>query len=241
MKSKQSGMSLVEVMLASTLGLFLMFGFIQVYLTVQKTFHLQQAIVNIQENGRFAAHFLNESIRMAGYARCGAVDDFINTDLALHGYNTHLPDFLKDKLVKEGADSIVVGECILQNKKEKFEQFAFFIGPTDRKNKLGRTVYALYEKPIIGNKRELVSGIEDMQIKYGISNEPGGKNISDYLTADKVQDWKKIRAVEIALLLSSELPVLTQPEAYEFAGKKLPADRFLHREWHMYVALRELG
>ncbi len=240
MQSTQSGMSLVEVMLASALGLFLMFGFIQIYLSVQKTFNLQQTIISIQESGRFAVHFLETKIRMAGYAYCDSKNNFVNADLAMHGYNKALPDFLKNNTVKKNTDVIVVGECVTRDKKTKFEQLALFVSPTSRKNKLGKTIYALYEKNTTSNKRELVSGVEEMKISYGVVDETGDKDIFDYVAADKVQDWKKVRAVNIALLIGSEFPALTKPESYEFAGIKLPADRFLHREWHTTIANREL-
>ena len=49
----------------------------------------------------------------------------------------------------------------------------------------------------------------------------------------------EVRAVDISLLIGSEEPVLTQAETYQFAGEKMPADRYLHREWDTYIALRE--
>src|SRR5689334_12994230 len=107
MRANQNGMSLIEVMLAQALGLFLIFGLIQIYLTVQKTFHLQQAIVSLQENGRFAAHFLSESIRMAGFAHCSATDQWSDPGSALHGYGNNIPDFLRG-IVKQGTDSLEV-------------------------------------------------------------------------------------------------------------------------------------
>jgi hypothetical protein len=241
LRLNQAGTSLVEVMLASALGLFLIFGFIQIYLSVQKTFNLQQAIIGIQENGRFAVHFLNESIRMAGYAYCGSSTDFVNQALAIKGYSDDAPVFLTD--IKKGTDSIEVGECVVRDKKQQFEKFIFYIGKTDRKNSLGNSIYALYVKysTDTANKRELVSGVEDMQLSYGIVEKSAAKNIADYLlaTAMKAKDWQKVRAVKIALLLNSEQPVLLKPETYDFFGKKFPASRLLRREWHIYVALRE--
>jgi len=233
----QSGASLIELMLAVALSAFLMLGFIQVYLSVNKTFSLQQEVVNIQENARFSVHFLSENIREAGYANCDGSPDFTNPDLAIQGYQTTLPSYLQGKVLKD-TDSIVIGRCVLQNGKTQFIQTAFFIGATTRKNKLGKTIYALYEMPINSSRRELVSGVENMAFTYGIA-KPDTADIFEYLPADKVTDWRAVRGVEIALLLNSEAPVLKTAASYTFAGKIFPADRFLHREWSMYVALRE--
>lgn len=221
MRSNQLGMSLVELLLAQALGLFLIFGLITVYLTVQKTFRLQQSIVSTQENGRFAAHFLNESIRMAGFAHCAPADTWVDQDAAIRGYGGNVPDFLRD-IVKKDTDSLEVGECAIRDQTEQFERFAFFIGPTGRTDPSGKDINALYVKyRKEGNKRELVSGIDDMKIRYGVVNDANDRDIANYLTAEKVVDWNKVRAVEIALSLS--------------------ADRFLHRQWYVYVALRELN
>lgn len=233
----QYGASLVEAMLACALGLFLISGFIQIYLAVQKTFTLQQAIVTIQENARFAIHFLNQDIRMAGYSGCDATTALTNNDLAIHGYQNNPPDFYKGKVLKD-TDSIVIGRCETENGKEVFKQLAFFIGATSRKNVLGKSVYALYVNPEGGDKSELVSNVDNMQIHYGIGSVDQ-QDVTQYLLANQVTDWNNVRTVEISLLFSSPTPVLAQPEAYTFADSVFPKDRFLHREWHTYITLRE--
>ena len=233
----QSGSSLIEAMLACTLGLFLILTFIQIYLSVKKTFDLQQAIVALQENGRFSAHFLSQTIRLAGYSYCNASSDFVNKDQAIQGYQNDLPDSMKGKVVKN-TDSIVIGKCDVQDHTKTFTQLAFFIGATTRKTASGKTINALYEMPLNGSKRELVSDIDDMQIFYGVTSA-NGEDISDYLPASQVSDWHTVKSVNIALLLSSESPVLPKAENYEFMGETKSADRLLHREWDIYVALRE--
>lgn len=67
---KQRGLSLIELMIAITLGLVLMAGVIQMFLSSNKVFHTQQAMSRIQENGRLAMEFMAKDIRMAGYMGC---------------------------------------------------------------------------------------------------------------------------------------------------------------------------
>lgn len=233
----QSGASLVELMVAQALGLLLIFGCLQIYLATQKSVALQQAVVAIAENARFASHVLNQNIRMAGYAACDSAA-MTQPALAIHGYQTQPPAFIQNKVAK-GTDSVVISTCISQNDKETFNQLAFFIGATSRKGALGQTIYALYMNPLDDDKSELVSNVDNMRISYGVTDN-SGQNILQYLPADQVTDWSKIRAVAIALLFSSDSPVLPQPQSYEFAGKTMAADRFLHREWDIYIALREM-
>ncbi len=235
----QVGASLIEVMIACVLGSLLTLGLIQIYFATQKTFTLQQAIVFMQENARFANHFLTTTIRMAGYAACDAKSDLTNPDLAIHGYQNALPLALQGKILKD-TDSVVIGRCDLQKGSLVFQQLALFIGATTRKNVLGKTVYALYINPLGSDKSELVSNIDNMRITYGVT-DASSQDVVQYLSADQVSNWRNVRAVDIMLLLSSDAPVLAKPEAYVFAGKTFPADRFLHRQWQLYIALREMN
>ncbi len=69
---KQRGLSLVELMIAITLGLILMSGVIKVFLNSKATYSTQQALSRIQETGRLAIEFVSRDIRMAGYNGCGS-------------------------------------------------------------------------------------------------------------------------------------------------------------------------
>ncbi len=68
----QSGFGLVEIMVAIALGLLLIAGVTQIYLSSKKTYQTSEAVTRLQENGRFAIVKLGEDIRMAGYFGCGA-------------------------------------------------------------------------------------------------------------------------------------------------------------------------
>jgi type IV pilus assembly protein PilW len=67
---QQRGLSLVELMVSIVIGLVLVTGIIQVFLSSQQTYTAQQEIARLQENIRFSHEFLNRDIRMAGYAGC---------------------------------------------------------------------------------------------------------------------------------------------------------------------------
>ncbi|WP_460805703.1 PilW family protein [Microbulbifer agarilyticus] len=66
----QKGISLVELMISITIGLILMTGVVQLFLSSRATFSTQQALARVQESGRLAMEFLAEDIRMAGYMGC---------------------------------------------------------------------------------------------------------------------------------------------------------------------------
>lgn len=236
MSSDQRGFTLIELLLACSLGLYLMTGLIQVYLAVEKTLTLQDAVILLTENGRFATQFLRQNLLLAGYAACQN-GQTVDQDSAILGYQENLPDFLQGKVVP-GNDSVLIGRCRSESGKEQFSQHAFIISNTGRKNALGNPVSALYDAPVSGNKTELIPDVTAMKIYYGITDATG-EDIVAYLPAKQVKDWRMVRAVEVVFMLSSEQPVLTQPQSYTFDGQTMPPDRFLHREWDIYVALRE--
>jgi len=73
----QRGLSLVELLIAITLGLFLIWGVTQAFLSSKQTYRLQQGLARIQENGRLAQEFMGYDIRNAGDYGCGNGDNFI--------------------------------------------------------------------------------------------------------------------------------------------------------------------
>lgn len=66
----QRGFSLVELMVAITVGLILMTGVVQMFLSSKTVFSTQQGISRVQETGRLAMEFLAKDIREAGYMGC---------------------------------------------------------------------------------------------------------------------------------------------------------------------------
>jgi len=69
-RSRQTGLSLVELMIAIALGVILLLGLIQIFGGVRASFNAAEARARIQENGRFGLEFLRRDARMAGHLAC---------------------------------------------------------------------------------------------------------------------------------------------------------------------------
>jgi len=78
----QRGLSLIELMIAMVIGLVLMLGVTQVFLSTRQVYSNQEAVSRIQESGRLALEFMSRDTRMAGYAGC-----------AVSGYKDPLGNF----------------------------------------------------------------------------------------------------------------------------------------------------
>ena len=66
----QVGFSLIEIMVALVLGLFLMGGVIQIFFGSKASYNTTENLSRVQENGRLAIELLSRDLRMAGYKGC---------------------------------------------------------------------------------------------------------------------------------------------------------------------------
>lgn len=88
------GAGLVEVMISMVLGLLLLAGLFQIYLSTGQSQRLQDAVVRRQEAIRYATLMMTRDLRMAGYRGClrdvGLVRNTLN-NAANYPYNFALP------------------------------------------------------------------------------------------------------------------------------------------------------
>ena len=70
--ASSAGFSLVELMVAMLLGLFLVAGVIAVFEATSRSNHAQQSLARVLENGRYASQYLGDELRMAGAQYCSA-------------------------------------------------------------------------------------------------------------------------------------------------------------------------
>ncbi|MDO9270484.1 MAG: PilW family protein [Methylobacter sp.] len=71
-KSPQTGFTLIELMIAMLLGVFLTGGIIQVFIGSRQTYRMQENLSRLQENGRFAIDFITRDNRMIGFQGCAS-------------------------------------------------------------------------------------------------------------------------------------------------------------------------
>lgn len=69
-KSTQAGLTLIETMIALSIGVFLSAGVLQIFITSNQSYKMQENLSRLQENGRFAMALISNNIRMAGFIGC---------------------------------------------------------------------------------------------------------------------------------------------------------------------------
>lgn len=76
----QTGLSLIELMIALALGVVLTLGVVQVFLGSSQTYRLTDSLGKVQENIRFTLGSLQHDVRMAGHVGCLVGQPFNNLD-----------------------------------------------------------------------------------------------------------------------------------------------------------------
>jgi type IV pilus assembly protein PilW len=66
---RQRGLSLVELMISITIGLILIAGVAQIFMSGRQSFNTQSGMGSLQENGRFALRFLQKGLELSGFPR----------------------------------------------------------------------------------------------------------------------------------------------------------------------------
>ncbi len=121
-----------------------------------------------------------------------------------------------------------------------YTQTTFFIGNTGRINLQGAAIPALFRTTMAGTTEELVEGVENMQITYGLDAD-NNQTADSYVTAAGVSatNWHNVVSLRLDLLVNSVDGVSPTPVAYNYAGgNTTPTDRLLRHEFITVINLR---
>ena len=224
----QYGLTLIEIMVALVLSLFLIAGVIQLFLGSKQTYRFHDALSRIQENGRFAINAMAADIRMADFGS--------PTPPAVSGADATTGSNETDSINLAWVDG-----------GNQTRDYAIVASATVPACASAATSLSLNRNG--GGAQELIEGVQAMQILYGVCADANGDNVIDgppvnYVNATAVgAAWGLVCSVRIHLLLVSlENNVVTQPQAYFFpmssAASQTPTDRCLRQAFSTTVRIR---
>lgn len=98
---------------------------------------------------------------------------------------------------------------------------------------------SLYQRIGAGASLELMDGIEDLSLRFGVDTDGDGV-ADDYREASAVA-WENVRSARIELLVQgNEVNVIDEPQSYTFEGVVVdgPSDRRLRQVFSSTVAVR---
>lgn len=119
----------------------------------------------------------------------------------------------------------------------KAETIIYYVAPSTADN----TKRSLYQKIGDAATQELVEGIENMQVIYGVDSDENG-TANSYVAAGAVTDWTQVVSVKLAVLADSidnSLPV-DNTRTYDLLGTTIdpPDDRLQRQVFTTTVTLR---
>jgi type IV pilus assembly protein PilW len=244
----QTGISMVELMIALLIGAFLTGGLIQMFITTKSTNKLQDAVSRVQENGRFALEFITQDVRMADYfMECSTAD---KDPIAITGTDNDSTD----ANIVDGTDTITVRQTTGPCSSRQINTITYFIriGANNQPSLYKTTQITNVAGTITTNTDELIEGIENMQILYGVDTDPpiitdATQEVSGtpnyYVSADLVannNNWDNVVAVQISLLAGTmDDNVTSQAVPYTYNGvTTTPTDNRMRRVYNATITLR---
>jgi len=227
----QHGFTIVELMIAITVGLVLSAGVLQLFVRTTKINLAQDNLSRLQETGRFAMEYLSRDIRMAGYPRVSFSGD------AVQGTND---DGLNN------SDSITVGSG-LSTDTGTLDCLGQAAAPVTNKYYIANDSNGVPNLYCLGSgnatAQPLLEGVENMQVLYGVDTD-SDKSANKYLRADQLSssDWLNVVSVRISLLLrTTDNGLATQQTAYSYNGVSVTpsgSDYYLRRVFTTTITLR---
>jgi type IV pilus assembly protein PilW len=219
----QNGFSLVELMVASFIGVVLLAGVTNLLITTNKSVSLSDGLAQNQETGRFAMDYLSSFIRKAGYN-----SDFItftpplllnSGDLACPALGmacaANNPGTRGDRIsvpftIAEGesmrscAGTDLVATALTGSR--RFSSVFWVNDVVDSVNErdLQCGTYDIDGGNWIDSNVSILSNVEAFEFLVGLADAQDSKNASLYVTVDQVTDNNLIRSIRIAILTTSQ-------------------------------------
>lgn len=235
----QTGVGLIEIMIAMVLGLFLAAGFFQIMTSSKQTYKTQSALARLQADARFALQTINEHLRLAG-ARSSSITDKAEAFPRMPPVNLPVPlTFGAEQILTGANNNNVTNDGVLDGTDVIAIRYQGGMNNTTR-NCLGNTVAANASTVDIyyisdalklrcrsGNQDQpLVDGVENLQIQYGMAANfnPGNPQASCYLDASTTQEGSGLacNALNFEQVVSVKLGLLLHTTGDD--GKRLRTD-----------------
>lgn len=209
-RTQQLGFTLVELMIAMTLGLLILLAVSSIYIGSRQTFRMQEENARLQETGRYTLEVLGRSIRQAGFWNMpinpvATATAFVGTPIT--GVNAASPT----------PDTITV-------------QYDGLIGDRDCEGTVlaaNAVITDAYSLDVANSELEcegvdagnvsqpLVSDIEDVQILYGVDTN-NDQSVDQYVVAPAAGSatWNQVFSARVCVQARSTNNVTNSPQTY---------------------------
>ena len=254
MSNRHSGYTLIELMVAMMLGLFILAGIIQINLSSKKTYQISSYSSVLQDDLKNANHHLSLAARKTGFrsAPWMSNENAFEADLIFtekgqvvtgsDGATATDSDILSIRYQGSGdgagTPDGVVADCI----GDTLDSGDLAVVTFDIDQNILRCT-TNNETQGTTQTEEMVANIENMQVLYGIDTD-GNNYANHYINASTVATWGNVVSIRIALLLKTtkEIYNFTDTKAITLNDITLPApnDRFMRMQSVSTISLRNV-
>jgi type IV pilus assembly protein PilW len=247
---KQKGLTLIELMVAMALSLFLLLALAQLFLTSRTGDRNQQNLARMQESGRIGIEFISRELRKVGYI----ADPFENRQSAFPvatGFAESVAVAATTSTISmrlQSPNGVITQDCqgaVAPIDTHIYQSLAISTPATtgsipdlecgvrisDRTGSTGTLI-----------TQTLVPNIEAMSILVGVDTD-NDLQVDSYVAPSAVADWTRVVSINVQLRVASSDDFLSpDPVPYrDFANTLItPGDRRLRRVFGTVITLRNL-
>ena len=229
---RQRGFTLVEILVALLIGLFLLAGLFVILQNPRRTSTNQTGLSQLQDEQRMAMSILNDIGQSAGYFDTNTYQNAkvlwnANVAVAAAGGVTLAPGQAVSGAAHSAAapgDVLVVRYYTNGSASTTYDNMVSCTGVGGTAG--AATTYVnvfcvdnitsqLYCSPdgTTGSQVPLVAGLNNMQVYYGVSTLPNTNNVDTYMTSDQVTasaNWLNVTSMRVTLTFKNPLYAAAQ-------------------------------
>jgi type IV pilus assembly protein PilW len=210
----QRGLSLIELMVALTIGLFMLGGLGLVFLSMNQTFTLRERLSALQENERMAMSILGTSIHNAGFypdplnvtaaTQFPASGSFVATQVISGTTGAGNTDTLSVRFAAGATSSQGCSSSLIAGNlyTDIFSVAGGYLVCTETNNTAGTTSVV----NLIGSD-STIGSVKGMSMLYGVDTTGAGST-TEYLNATQVAAaglWASVKTIQITLIFNNPL------------------------------------
>jgi type IV pilus assembly protein PilW len=205
----QRGFTLIEMMIAVVIGLFLVGGLLTLVQAMKRTTVSQSGLSQLQENERMAMTLITDVIQSAGYfvITSATVNNTAAASFPVVGSFTVAGQYISGSGAAGAANTITVrymtsgADNVINCNGGTSAVAASFVNTFSIDTANNNLRCQLTVNGGAATTAVLVNGITNMQILYGVQTNTSVTNnsIDTYLDATLVPDWTAVKSVKVTL------------------------------------------
>ncbi|MBA1244056.1 PilW family protein [Pseudomonas japonica] len=216
----QSGLTLIELMVALVLGLIIVLGVTQTFISAKNTYLTQNAASAMQEDARYLLSRMSQEIRMTGMFGCLSTDSITLPATSPALFTAALATPISwtvdgtngNRLQMVTADVGTAGTAptwtILTDCRSvaTATNGAAVVPSGQIAFPLRQVTYSFKDSQIltgaVGAQQPLISNVKDFQVRFGLSGSASDTTVTSYVTTVTAAQLERIRTVRLTLVLT---------------------------------------